>query len=276
MDAGSVLGELRDDTLGLPLGIPVVVGGGDTQLAAAGGGGLEAGTVCVVTGATTPLQASSDEIVVDPLQHPWVSAHLLPGRWAIETNAGYTGLRLDWLARLVGSSVAELAEEATTSSAGAGGMSAVVASRTWSESAWSIRAPTALIGFEAEHRRSDVARAFIEAHAYAIRSNLEDLERAMGRLASRVCLMGGAARSTPFQQLVADVTVRGISLVDGVYPPARGFAWLAARGLGEPRPPPAFEGMVLEPRAAAAYDDGFRRFVAASDAIGSALAGWPA
>jgi xylulokinase len=253
-----------------------VVGGGDTQVAAAGGGGLEEGTISVVAGTTTPLQASSAEVVLDPQRHPWVSAHLVPGRWAVETNAGYTGLRLEWLARVLDTSVADLAEEAAASSPGAGGMSAVITARTWSESTWGTRAPTALIGFEPQHRRADVVQAFIEAHAYAIRGNLEDLERALGRPATRVCLMGGAARSARFDQLVADVTDREISLVHGVYPAGRGFAWLAARGLGRSLPPPDFEGTVIEPREPAAYEEGFRRFVAAGDAIDSALAGWVA
>ena len=274
MDAGSVVGELRDASLGLPLGVPVVVGGGDTQLASAGGGGLEEGSISVVAGTTTPLQASSGDIVIDPKHHPWVSAHLVPTRWAVETNAGYTGQRLEWLARVVGSSVADLAEEAGGSIAGAHGISAIVASRIWSERTWSDGAPTALVGFEPEHDRADVAQAFIEAHAYAIRGNLEDLERAMGGPASRVCLMGGAARSADFVQLVADVTGRVISLPDSDYPAGRGFAWLATRGLGESLPPPSFEGTVIEPSEPAAYEDGYRRFIAAGDAIGSALMGW--
>jgi sugar (pentulose or hexulose) kinase len=276
LDAGSVVGELRDDTLGLPPGIPVVVGGGDTQVAAAGGGGLEEGTISVVAGTTTPLQASSGEVVADPLRHPWISAHLVPERWAVETNAGYTGMRLDWLARITGISVKALVEEAVGSSAGAAGISAVVTSRTWSERTWSDRAPTALVGFETEHRRADVAQAFIEAHAYAIRGNLEDLQRAMGVSAGRICLMGEAARSARFGQLVADVTGREISVVDSAYPPARGFAWLATCALGEPMRPPIFEGRSIEPREPDAYEAGFRRYVDAGDAIASSLAGWVA
>ena len=39
VDAGTRVGALRDDELGLPLGIDVIAGGGDTQLAATGAGG---------------------------------------------------------------------------------------------------------------------------------------------------------------------------------------------------------------------------------------------
>ena len=118
VDAGTRVGRLRDPDLGLPVGIDVIAGGGDTQLAATGAGGLADGVVSVVAGTTTPLQASTAEFPRDPEQHPWVSAHLRPDRWAAETNAGYTGMSLDWFARISGTSVDSLADEAAASRCG--------------------------------------------------------------------------------------------------------------------------------------------------------------
>jgi xylulokinase len=276
VDAGTIVGELRDGALGLPLGLPVVVGGGDTQIAATGAGGLAAGVVSVVAGTTTPLQVSTAEAPMDPERHPWVSAHLTPDRWAVETNAGYTGMSFDWLAMITGRSVAELVEEAALSLPGASGVTAVVTARSWSEDTWSHRAPNALVGFEPGHSRADLARAFIEAHAYGIRGNLEDLERAIGAPAGRICLLGGAARSRAFTQLVADVTARPIGQVAGAYPAGRAFAWLAARATGAEVEPPAFIGDTLEPGDSDLYEEGFMRFVAAGDAVRSELSGWTA
>jgi xylulokinase len=109
VDAGTRVGALRDLDLGLPGGLDVLAGGADTQLAATGVGGLADGVVCVVAGTTTPLQASTAAFPRDPQRHPWVSAHLRPDRWAAETNAGYTGMSLDWFARISGTSVGTLA-----------------------------------------------------------------------------------------------------------------------------------------------------------------------
>lgn len=276
VDAGTLVGELRDVGLGLPPGLPVVVGGGDTQVAAAGAGGLAEGFVSVVAGTTTPLQASTAEVPDDPERHPWVSAHLAPDRWAVETNAGYTGMSLDWLGSVTGRSVGELADEAAGSPPGAAGITAVVTARTWSEEAWSRRVPNAFLGFEPGHARADLARAVIEAHAYGIRGNLEDLERAMGRPAGRICLMGGAARSADFVQLVADVTGRPIGRVESAYPAGRGFAWLAARATTASAQPPAFAGWVVEPHESERYEEPYRRYVAAGDALGRDFAGWAA
>lgn len=275
-DAGEVIGELRDDGLGLPLGLPVLVGGADTQMAAAGVGGLWDAVVSVVAGTTTPLQASTAALPHDPEQHPWVSAHLVPHRWAVETNAGYAGMSLDWLARVTGQSVSELADEASASVPGADGVTAVVAARIWSEETWSHQTPNALIGFEPRHDRAALARAFTEAHAYAIRGNLEDLERAMETTVRQVCLLGGASRSPFFSQLVADVIGRPVSRAAGAYPAGRAFAWLAARAIGQVSAPPAFSGETIEPSSSGAYQEGYARFTAATDAVRREMSGWAA
>ena len=277
VDAGTRVGALRDADLGLPGGIDVVAGGGDTHLAAAGAGGLADGVVSVVAGTTTPLQASTPAYPQDPEQHPWVSAHLQPDRWAAETNAGYTGMSLDWFARVSGTSVETLADEAAAAAAGANGITAAVTARTWSEENWSSGAPGGLIGFEPGHARADVARAFIEAHAYGIRGNLEDLERATGAAASQVCLLGGAARSRPFAQLVADTTGRPIGRVASDYPAGRAFAWLArCGGDAQGAATPVFSGETIEPRPSDALEEGYMRYIAAGDALHRALPGWSA
>lgn len=274
VDAGTVVGHLRDGNLGLPLGLPVVVGGGDTQMAAAGAGGVAEGVVSVVAGTTTPLQVSTATVPQDPQRHPWVSAHLVPHRWAVETNAGYAGMNLDWLAGITGRTVAEVADEAADREPGAAGISAVVAARIWSEEAWSRRAPNVVVGFEPHHHPGDLMRAFIEAHGYAIRGNLEDLERAIGSPARQVCLLGGAARSRVFTQLVADITGRSISQVDSAYPAGRAFAWLAGLALDGGAEPPDFRGDTVEPAVARAYEEGYLRYAATGDVVQREFAGW--
>ncbi|MGH8903214.1 MAG: FGGY family carbohydrate kinase, partial [Egibacteraceae bacterium] len=72
VEAGTPVGALRDGGLGLPVGLPVVAGCGDTQLAAMGAGGLADGVVTVVAGSSTPVQAAVAAPVTDLEQHPWV------------------------------------------------------------------------------------------------------------------------------------------------------------------------------------------------------------
>ena len=263
VESATVVGQLSDPTLGLPLGIPVIASGGDAQVAALGAGGMVPATVCVVAGSTTPLQAAVTSFPVDPLRHPWVSTHLEPDLWVAETNAGYAGMNFGWLAATTDRTPAELADLATASVPGARGITATVASPIWSEESWATKAPSTLVGFTMAHQMADVARAFVEAHAYAVRANVDDLERAVGGVPfERVLVTGGAARAPAFRQLLADVTGRVLTVPDVRDSAAAGGAALAARALGADHRPPPTTSVVVEPRPDEAYEAGFRRYLA--------------
>jgi len=268
VEPATVVGRLADGSLGLPLGTPVLSSGGDAQVAALGAGGMVPATVCVVAGSTTPLQAAVPSFPVDPLRHPWVSTHLRPDLWVAETNAGYAGMNFGWLAATTDRTPAELAELAAGSVPGARGITATVASPIWSEESWATKAPSTLVGFTMAHELADVARAFVEAHAYAVRANVDDLERAVGGEAfERVLVTGGAARSPAFRQLLADVSGRVLTVPDVSDSAAAGGAALAARALGIDHRPPPTVSVVVEPRPDEAYERGYRRYLAVFEAL---------
>jgi len=268
VEPATVVGRLNDATLGLPLGIPVIAGGGDAQVAALGAGAMVAGTVCVVAGSTTPLQAAVDSFPVDPLRHPWVSTHLRPDLWVAETNAGYAGMNFGWLATTMGRTTADLSELAAQSTPGARGITATVASPVWSEESWATKAPSTLVGFTMAHGPADVARAFVEAHAYAVRANLDDLERAVGgQRFERVLVTGGAVRNAGFRQLLADVSGRVLTAPEGSDGAAAGGTALAARALGADHRPPPLASVVVEPQPDEAYEAGHRRYLAVFEAM---------
>lgn len=207
VEAGTVVGPLSAGGLGLPAGLPVVAGCGDTQLAAAGVGGLADGVVSVIAGSSTPVQAATAAPVLDERRHPWVSTHASQDLWAVETNAGYPGTFTGWLDRLVG--------VPPSGRPGAGGLTAPVAAPLWSEQGWATKAPAAVLGLRPDTSAGDLAQAFVEAHAYAIRSNVEDLERVLGRRAEDVVLAGGAADRGGLAGLCATVLGRPVRLCTG-------------------------------------------------------------
>lgn len=228
VEAGDRVGGLTADVaerLGLPAGTPVHAGSGDTQLAALGAGGLADGVVTVVVGSSTPVQAATRRPVLgDPREHPWVSTHAARDRWALETNAGYPGAWQAWAARELlpvddGAGAPDRGGAADPagprppggSPPGARGLVAVTGSPEWSNAAWSSGAPVALTGLRLEHTSTDVARALAEAHAFAVRGNLEDLARVVGAPAREVRLSGGrgAAALAP---LLADALGRDVLL----------------------------------------------------------------
>jgi len=232
VEAGTQVGRLQVGDLGLPRGLPVVAGGGDTQLAAMGAGGLAEGVVTVVAGSSTPVQAASGHPPQDPYRHPWVSTHVAPDRWAVETNAGYPGTMLGWWAATLGTDPAELWCRAEASRPGAGGVTAVVAAPVWDERAWTARAPHSVLGLSPTTSGADLARAFVEAHAFAVAANVADLERVLGRPATTLVLTGGGARHGGLARLLADVMARPVTVPWVDQPAALAGAALVARAAG--------------------------------------------
>ncbi|MDQ3304693.1 MAG: FGGY-family carbohydrate kinase [Actinomycetota bacterium] len=268
VEAGTVVGHLLVADLGLPVGLPVVSGGGDTQMAAMGSGGLDDGVVTVVAGSSTPVQAATAAPPQDPQRHPWVSTHLAPDRWAVETNAAYPGTMLGWLAGVQRCGVDELWARAATSPPGANGVTAVVAAPTWSEEAWVTRAPHTVVGITPSATDADLARAFVEAHAFAVRANVADLERVLGRRADRLVVTGGAARQGDLPRLVADVAGRDVTVPATTQPAALAGAALVGRACGIGASLMEATGSeVVSASDPAPYEEPYQRYLAAHEAL---------
>ncbi|MGA8113094.1 MAG: FGGY-family carbohydrate kinase [Actinocatenispora sp.] len=254
VEPGTPVGTVRADDLGVPVGLPVHAGCGDTQLAAAGAGGLRDGVVTVVAGSSTPVQAATREPALDAGQRPWVSTHARADLWAAETNAGYPGMMAGWLRGVVG-------EVRRSGRPGAGGLTAVTATPHWTEHHWAVKAPVTMLGLSPAITPGDLAQAMDEAHAYAVRANITDLHEALGRGSTEVVVTGGGARS--LAPLLADVLGRPVD----VCPDADGTA-TAGRALvsGEPPAVPALRPVApsLGPEP---YQTAYQRYLDAHDAL---------
>ncbi len=212
--AGTRLGALRAEAaeaLGLAPGIPVAVGGADTQCALLGMGVLATGAVGAVCGTTLPIQ----QVVAAPCQDPagvlWQEPHLAAGRFVLESNAGPTGEALAWLGELlfpgVRSGAARLLAEAGAAEPGAGGLFSSFGAQL--HHARSLTFPVGdlalshLIGGP-EAGRARFVRAVVEGLAFALRANLEQI-RAVAAADAPLRIGGGMSRSRGFAALVASV-----------------------------------------------------------------------
>lgn len=286
--AGTPVGRLAREVVdGLPAGLPVVAGCGDTQLACASAGGLAAGVVTVVAGSSTPVVATAAEVPVDDLAHPWVSTHLTEGLFAVETNAGYPGSHTGWVRALLGSGGGRVgatepgrdsAEPGRGSaepglSAAAGGpvartpgarapspLTVVSGAPEWSERAWAVKAPPALLGFTPATTADELVEAFQQGHAFAVRGNIEDLQRVLGTPATSVVVTGGGAvglagvlaealgRPVRLAAASATAAAAGVALVTG--------AQVAAPATSE-----------VAPAGAPGWELAYRRYRAAWEAL---------
>jgi xylulokinase len=258
-EPGALAGKLTDGSLGLPAGLPVHAGCGDTQLAAMGAGGLDADVITVVAGSSTPVQAATNRPAVDPQRRAWISTHARQGRWAAETNAGYPGTMSSWLRGIVGSAHRH-------GRPGAGGVTATVATPEWSERAWAVKAPMALIGLSPATTAADLAQAVDEAHAFAVRSNLADLERATGQSRAEVIVTGGGA--SHLAPLLADVLGRPVRVRPGSSG-AMQAGWELVTGTALPAPPAETARPQEGPEA---YEEVYRRYLSTHAALRADLA----
>lgn len=260
VESGHVVGELGDGW-GLPPTLPVAAGCGDTQLAAMGVGGLGDGVVTVVAGSSTPVQAATAEPVQDPLGRPWVSTHAAAHLWAVEGNAGYPGTFSGWWSALAGDD----------GPARDHGLIAVTAAPYWAQETWEVKPPVSLLGLRADTTAADVRTALLEAHAFAVRGNVEDLGRALGRQATDVVVCGGAAEDGRLPALLAEVLGQDVHHATGASGAARAGAALVGRAVGAHAHQPGLPSTVLPAGDTSRWDEPYRRWCAAHAALRTAL-----
>ncbi|MCS7010618.1 MAG: FGGY family carbohydrate kinase, partial [Anaerolineales bacterium] len=241
--AGSRLGRLTKEAaadLGLLPGLPVAVGGPDTQCGLLGAGVLAAGQIGVITGTTTPVQLVTAQPIFAPEMNLWTGLHILPGLYVLESNAGQMGATLEWLARLLfpdsPNPVARLVAEAEASQAGAHGMVSTIGAAVFNAAAMSLPIDTltfsAVTARTAPEARADLARAVLEGMAYAVRANLEQIFAVSGVRVEKVQVTGGISRSALWTRLLSDVLGLPVQVSASVEATALGAAICAGVGAG--------------------------------------------
>ena len=241
--SGSRLGKLTKDAaaaLGLVPGIPVAVGGPDTQCGLLGSGVVSVSQIGVVAGTTTPLQMVLDKVVLDPGMRTWTGVHVVPGMYIVESNAGQMGSTLDWMAHLIHpealNPVAMLCAEAQASEAGAHGILSTIGAAVFNAAA--MEPPVDTLTFSSvaarpdEEGRADTARAILEGMAYAVRANVEQILKVVDGTCPELVLTGGITRSSLWTRIVSDVMNCPVHVSASAEATALGAAICAGVGAG--------------------------------------------
>jgi len=278
LEGGDLAGPLLPDVadaMGLKPGLSVYAGGGDTQFGSLGVGGLGHNKAVIVGGSTTPITMTTDRPLFDPLRCPWVSPHLKPDLWAVETIAGHTGMLYKWFRDVFGQAqvaqarVAQrgdyevLNDLAANAPLGADGLLVVATSPRWSQDTWRRKAPYLFYNFQVSHTIGHAARAIMEGVCFGVRGNLEQLERVAGKPLEEIIYTGGSARVPFWAQMMADVTGRSLAVPQVSEPAAAAGAQLVLWGQGkqDTLPQPAVMYYEPEPARTAAYEPIYRAYL---------------
>ncbi|SDS36595.1 FGGY-family carbohydrate kinase [Microterricola viridarii] len=247
---------------GLPAGTPVTVGTIDAWTESISVDAHHPGDLMLMYGTTLFLINTSPSRVTHPAL--WGTVGVEPGTWNFAAGMATSGAITAWLRGLFGDpGYAELVAEAAAEPAGSRGLLMLpyfAGERT------PLADPDArgmVLGLTLEHGRGALYRAALEATAFGIRHNVEEM-RAAGAVIERIVAVGGGTQSTLWPQIVSDVTGLVQQLPADTIGASLGSARLAA-GLLEGAETAGWNGSGVElhpnPANRAVYDELYRHYL---------------
>jgi xylulokinase len=262
----------------------VVVNGPHDQYAAALGAGVtEPGQVLLSCGTAWVLLVTTAEPAWD--SGAAISRHAVPGRWGAICSMGAVGTTVEWY-------VDTILAPAGGFAGGARSEAFEVMNRQLSQVPIGARglfcSPVGggrarvgggvLWGLTAEHGKDEIGRAVLEGITFELREMLEGMRSAQMPIRSLV-MVGGAAQSSCWPQIVADVTGLEVTVPVVQEAAARGAALLAGIGLGRFTAETGFEqarseDSLFSPQESirGEYDELFQRYRATLQGFRDALA----
>ncbi|MFN8630228.1 MAG: FGGY family carbohydrate kinase [Chloroflexota bacterium] len=260
--------------LGLPSGLPVVLGAADSVLAARGLGVTAPGRVAYVAGTSTVILGVADRIVIDPEHRYLVTPLDRPGVYGLEMDLVATGSAVGWLARLLDIAEGDEAQvwgAAADVGPGADGLAFLPYLGPGEQGAlWDPELRGVLTGLTLAHGRGHISRALLDGITLESRRCTEVLVAVAGTRGD-IVMSGPSVRSPVAVQALADATGRRVRwCVDPDHPAsAWGAAALAleAVGLAAPDVPDLAPGITPDAASAGAWAALFERHEAARRAV---------
>jgi len=288
--SAEVVGRLTPEAaaaFGLPAGLPVAAGCGDTAASALGAGVLGDGEALDVAGTAAVLAIRVPGFAPDPSGTLLTMRSPLDGSCYALAYVGGAGEIVDWLCRaLLGHAAVDdhaYADLARAAAAAPPGSEGLLASPHFSgricPAAPAMRG--SLVGLSPVHGRDHVVRAVLESIAYEYRGYAEAAgaaQGAPGRPLAAVVGTGGGSRLAAWNQIKADVLGAPYTPLEGVEAGTRGAALVAIAAAGAPIPTIGADRYGVTARPGPGADDylgHYRRYVAwtqhLADGYGDAL-----
>ena len=263
-ESGTIAGHLRPAVAlrwGVPSGLPVACGGGDTAVGGVGIGATQAGDGFISLGTSAQLFVADAAFNPAPEQFVHAFCHAAPDRWyamaALLNGASPLAAAVAWTGG--GADIAAALRRVEAGYTGPGSLLALpylAGERTPHDDP---HASGCLVGLTAATTADDIVLAVLEGVAFSLADGADAL-RAARSLPPELGLIGGGARSSFWAGLIASILgVRLVRYRDAHHGPALGAARLARLAVtGEPlaamASKPATERVFKpDPRVAAAY-----------------------
>ena len=267
-----VVGTVRDDyadACGLPRGVKVVAGCGDTAASSLGAGITRAGLAYDVAGTASVFACGTDRFAPDARHKTILFARsVIDGLYIPLAYISGGGICLEWFSRLCGKSLRELDALAEQEEPGCGGITFIphFSGRTCP---LDNDVSGAFLGLRGSPSPGLLYRSILEAIAYEYKSYLAILQE-NGCIArpERIRGAGGGAKSAVFAQIKADVLGVDYQTLKNSDTAPLACALIAACGCGYADRPLAELGAALPEegaltradRAKAAYAQGAERY----------------
>ena len=236
VEAATVVGTVQAVParwLGLPEGLPVVLGGGDGPTSALGTG-IGRGEAYLSLGTSAWVSFLHDAPIEDPLRRVFTFRHVLPGLFAVTGSTQNAGNVFGWLGSLLSIDETSEALRGALRSVPPGSDGLLVLPYLQGERTpvWDSLASGAVLGLRSHHGKPHILRAFAEAICFQVALILETFADC-GLVSPDIKVVGGLASEPQLLSLMATVTGHHLRRPSTFsHTTSIGAAMLGARALG--------------------------------------------
>lgn len=206
--AGTLLKTIAEKT-SMPFDVPVIVAGGDQQVAALGMGVFTLGKVEANTGTGSFMISPTSKPLFHPEQKILCSCSAIPGQWVVEAGVLTTGILYNWFVDEFSvegdQKYAYIDSLVEKSPPGANGIIALPHFKGSAAPFWNYRAKGIFFNLTLANSKGDVARALLESIVLEMGSNLTLIQELISHEIEEVIVAGGMTKFKEYNQIQADV-----------------------------------------------------------------------
>lgn len=243
---GQVVGEITGDIAlraGLPDGVPLSIGGHDQNCSTFGGGAVKGGDTVMVMGTFGSCYVVMDEPKRDPARKLVVKPNHGMGNWTIEAFSNTSASAFRWfrdtfsdLETAAGLAVGIdpyefMTRQASQSTIGANGVTFLPYLAGVAGARQNSGARANLFGMSLSTTKADVVRAVLEGICFEMK-DIINAQKAAGIDIETIRLVGGAAKSPFWSQMLADALGHPIEILANDQAGCLGAAMYAGVGVG--------------------------------------------